>query len=109
MPEDKRETYCGGFADFKKIIYDYNFRHREMDYSLYGRGELSIVFPEDEKDQLTQVKKLPPLPKADTLKLGDVFFDFNKADLKPAALDMLSKYFINNSSNNTIDSIYIEG
>ena len=81
-----------------------------MDYSLYGKGDLTINFTKNDSSYITQIKEPPPpVLKPDTLKLGDVFFDFNKANLKPSALDMLAKYFINNNSNNSIDSIYIEG
>ncbi len=111
-PEDKKEVVCADFMSNKESIYAYNFRHREMDYSLYGRGQVAIAFPEEDSNYFTQIKEPPPvlvIPKADTLKLGDVFFDFNKANLKPAAMNILSNYFIKNNSGNTIDSIYIEG
>lgn len=109
IPEDVRETTCPDFLLNKQDIYNYNFRHKEMDYSLYGRGELAIVFTNKDSNSITQIKEpLPPPHKSDTLKLGDVFFDFNKADLKPDALKMLSAYFIKNNSL-AIDSIYIEG
>jgi outer membrane protein OmpA-like peptidoglycan-associated protein len=92
----------------KKTIYEYNFRHKEMDYSLYGRGDLNIVFEDSNSNSITQIKEPePPAPKTDTLKLGDVFFDFNKANLKPDAIKKLAAYFKTN--NSTIDSIYIEG
>src|SRR6185503_10299888 len=50
IPEDDKETGCGDLEENKKIIYAYNFRHKEMDYSLYGRGELAIAFPENESN-----------------------------------------------------------
>ena len=110
LPEDNRETTCPDFMLNKKEIYEYNFRHKEMDYSLYGRGELAIVFITDDSNHLTQIKEPPkPLPKSDTLKLGDVFFDFNKANLKPDALKMLDTYFIKKNNALSIDSIYVEG
>ncbi len=108
VPENKKEKACDGYVLNKERIYAYNYRHREMDYSLFGKGELAIQFPHNDSSYLTQVKE-PPVPKADTLKLGDVFFDFNKANLKPAAVNMLANYFINSDSKNDIDSIYIEG
>jgi outer membrane protein OmpA-like peptidoglycan-associated protein len=110
VPFDKKETVCDGFMSNKERIYAYNFRHKEMDYSLFGKGELSIKLPEKDSSFITQIKEPPPvvIPKADTLKLGDVFFDFNKANLKPVALSMLAKYFVPGNVNN-IDSIYIEG
>lgn len=110
IPENRKETTCPDFLINKEKIYSYNFRHKEMDYSLYGKGDLTINFIKNDSSYITQIKEPPPpVLKPDTLKLGDVFFDFNKANLKPSALDMLAKYFINNNSNNSIDSIYIEG
>jgi outer membrane protein OmpA-like peptidoglycan-associated protein len=110
IPEDEKETYCPDFLVNKEIIYDYNFRHREMDYSLFGRGELNITFPGAENDQVTLIKEpTPVIPKADTLKLGDVFFDFNKAGLKPAAVKILESFFIKNKTGAAIDSIHVEG
>ena len=110
IPEDSRETYCPDFFLNKEEIYNYNFRHREMDYSLFGRGELNISFPRADSNNITQMKDpLPAIPKSDTLKLGDVLFDFNKAILKPQAIKILSGYFLNNISGSHIDSIYIEG
>ncbi|NOT51995.1 MAG: OmpA family protein [Chitinophagaceae bacterium] len=110
IPADKKEILCDGFISNKERIYAYNFRHKEMDYSLFGKGELAIKFSERDSSFITQIKEpeIITLPKADTLKLGDVFFDFNKANLKPAALDMLAKYFVPGNAND-IDSIYIEG
>ena len=110
ISEDKRETTCPDFVLNKKEIYGYNFRHKEMDYSLYGRGELAIAFTTDDSNHLTQIKEPPKsLPKSDTLKLGDVFFDFNKANLNADALKMLDTYFIKKSNATSIDSIYVEG
>ncbi len=109
IPADEKEIACDAFALNKEKIYAYNYRHREMDYALYGKGELAIQFPEKDSGYYTHTSKIPAAPQVDTLKLGDVFFDFNKAYLKQAALNMLSEYFINNASNNNIDSIYIEG
>lgn len=110
IPEDEKETVCPAFELNKKAIYNYNFRHREMDYSLYGRGELNIVFDHPENNLTTERKDPPPLqPETDTIRLGDVLFDFNKANLKPSAIKVLADRFINNPSNNRIDSVYIEG
>ncbi len=110
IPEDNRETFCQGFSLNKEEIYNYNFRHREMDYSLFGRGELNISFPDKDNNNITQIKDpLPAIPKSDTLKLGDVLFDFNKAILRPQAIKILSGYFLNNKSGSHIDSVYIEG
>jgi len=108
-PDDPDELRCDAYAANKAIIYQYNFRHKEMDYSLYGRGQLAIE-PEFDDSSFTQQRKdpLPPLIKTDTLKLGDVLFDFNKANLKPAALQLLRSYFTPGQLAG-IDSIYIEG
>jgi outer membrane protein OmpA-like peptidoglycan-associated protein len=102
------ETYCIGWQFNKESIYEFNSRHKEMDYSLFGKGELSIELLEDEKKNLTQYKKLPPPPKPDTLTLGDVLFDYNKAILKPAASTMLYEFFVNNKEG-SIDIIRVEG
>ncbi len=110
IPENTKETYCTGFQINKEEIYNYNFRHREMDYSLFGRGELNIIFPQTDSNQITRIKEPEPMiAKPDTLKLGDVFFDFNKASLKSNALKMLESFFIKNKSQSPIDSIYVEG
>ncbi|HEV7779854.1 MAG TPA: OmpA family protein [Chitinophagaceae bacterium] len=109
VPEDPHETLCSAWQGHKEEIYEYNYRHKEMDYSLYGKGTVDIEFDLEDKHSLTQVKITPPPPKADTLKLGDVFFDFNKAILKPGALKMLEDFFVKGSSSFIIDSIYIEG
>jgi outer membrane protein OmpA-like peptidoglycan-associated protein len=109
QPDDPEEIRCDAWAFNKEKIYAYNFRHREMDYSLYGRGQLAIdpdfidsSFTTKRKEEIKQ-----PL-KTDTLKLGDVLFDFNKAILKPAALKILAAYFTSERLAG-IDSIYIEG
>jgi len=116
IPANEKETTCPDFILNKEEIYKYNFRHKEMDYSLFGRGELAIVFTNEDSNSITQIKELPQLPspplppiKPDTLKLGDVFFDFNKAKLKPEAVKMLRTFFLNNNTSSSIDSIYVEG
>lgn len=113
IPDDQKETTCLDFLLNKEKIYGYNFRHKEMDYSLFGKGELAIVFDKADSNFLTKIKEPlpppPPLPKSDTLKLGDVFFDYNKARLKPEALKMLEKFFITNSNSSSIDSMHVEG
>ena len=77
---------------------------------LFGKGELNISFPGADSNHITQLKDPEPVtPKADTLKLGDVLFDFNKAILKPQAIKFLSDYFLNNKTNNPIDSVFVEG
>ncbi|MEO7922737.1 MAG: OmpA family protein [Chitinophagaceae bacterium] len=109
LSEDPNETYCPAYTLNKESIYHYNFRHKEMDYSLYGNGELKIGFTKTGSSYSTQVKEPPVQVKADTLKLGDVFFDFNKAKLKPAALKMLEDFFKQPGQPVSIDSIYVEG
>lgn len=111
IPADSKETACGAFAANKETIYKYDFRHKEMDYSLYGRGELKIVLEDADSSfttRITEPEILKPV-KTDTLKLGDVLFDFNKAVLKPAATKVLTTYFTANPAMEMIDSIYIEG
>jgi outer membrane protein OmpA-like peptidoglycan-associated protein len=110
IPEDNRETLCPDFIHNKKDIYNYDFRHREMDHSLFGKGELNILFHNADSNNIRQTIIPPPsLPKSDTLKLGDVLFDFNVAILKPQAIKILSGYFLNSKSGSNIDSVYIEG
>ncbi len=110
IPENEKETACANFNLNKEKIYNYNFRHKEMDYSLYGKGELAITFTKTDSNHITLIKEPPPAPiKPDTLKLGDAFFDFNKADLKPGTLKMLETFFIKNRNSSAIDSIYVEG
>ncbi|MEO6612025.1 MAG: OmpA family protein [Chitinophagaceae bacterium] len=109
VPEDKKEMNCPDFFINKEKIYNYNFRHKEMDYSLFGKGELAISFTKTDSLFTTVIKEPVQPPKADTLKLGDVFFDFNKAYLKPAALEMLETFFTSPGNNTGIDSIYVEG
>lgn len=111
---DTFETFCPAFQINKESIYAYDYRHKEMDYSLYGKGKLPVELNSKTEDNLTQIvvpKPVPtPLPiQPDTLKLGDVLFDFNKADLKANAIKMLTSFFISDTENGNIDSIYIEG
>lgn len=108
-PDDPEETLCDAFAANKSIIYQYDFRHKEMDYSLYGRGQLAIE-PEFDNNSVTVKRKetVLPLVKTDTLRLGDVLFDFNKAILKPSAISILKNYFTADRLSG-IDSIRIEG
>ncbi len=109
IPADQKETTCADFDRNKEKIYHYNFRHKEMDYSLYGKGELAILFNITDSNFFTQLKE-PPLPVlTDTLKLGEVFFDFNKAELKPGALKILETFFLTNKDTLSVDSIYVEG
>ena len=110
IPENNKETFCPDFLLNKEEIYNYNFRHREMDYSLFGRGELNISFPHADSNTITQIiDPQPVIARSDTLKLSDVYFDFNKARLKPEALKMLGSFFTGNKNEASIDSIYVEG
>lgn len=108
-PDDPKETFCTSYPANKALIYQYNFRHKEMDYSLYGRGQLAID-PEFNDSSITREKAVivQPVIKTDTLRLGDVLFDFNKAVLKPDALKILRDYFTPDRLTR-IDSLYIEG
>jgi outer membrane protein OmpA-like peptidoglycan-associated protein len=108
--DDPTETLCAASKANKASIYTYDFRHKEMDYTLYAKGKLPIEIPENKEDNLTRFQTTPPTAiKPDTLKLGDVLFDFNKADLKAGATKMLETFFKTNQDKRTIDSIYIEG
>lgn len=113
LAADQEEDLCEDYTANKNAIYAYNFRHKEMDYSLFGRGDLNIVFEREDSHSVTQQKKtVPPPPKLtvpDTLKLGDVLFDYNQSGLKPAAREMLSAYFGKTAGPGSIDSMYIEG
>ncbi len=110
LSENKLETVCDDFIQNKDAIYNYNFRHKDMDYALFSKGDLGITTVKSDSGSVTRELLPPPLrPKADTLKLGEVFFDFNKSNLKPAALDMLKAFFVDASNGRSIDSIYIEG
>lgn len=112
LPADSAEMDCPNYADIKDAIYNYNYRHKEMDYSLFSKGDLAINLNITNHHDKTEVQPLPPHAKhvrTDTLKLGEVFFDFNKSKLKPEALKMLTNYFASDQNKTTIDSIYIEG
>lgn len=102
---DGEKQDCPFYAGNREQIYRFDFRHKEMDYSLYSRGDLNITLdePVEEKEEMP-----PAIPKTDTLRLSDVLFDFDKAGLKPAALQALREYFPNGQQSD-IDSIYIEG
>ena len=109
VPDDPEETPCPGYGLNKALIYEYDYRHREMDHSLYGKGELDIALETEPGTYLTRKQAPPPPPITDTLKLGDVLFDFNKAGLKAAALSILNRRFQPGGEAGTIDSIYVEG
>ncbi len=106
-PTHASETACADFLSNKEKIYRYNWRHKDMDYTLYGKGQIPFTINQADSNNITGY--IVPQPKvADTLLLGDVFFDFNKAVLQPAALSMLEDFFAQQTTA-TIDSIYIEG
>jgi outer membrane protein OmpA-like peptidoglycan-associated protein len=111
VSSEKEESSCDDFLVNKEKIYRYNSRHKDMDYALYGKGELPLLFNEADSGYITRIRPAErPMLKTDTLKLGDVFFDFNKAVLKPSALGLLQTYFTgNNMSSSAIDSIYVDG
>lgn len=108
-PVDSMEGLCDAFEHNQKIIYGYNFRHKEMDYSLYAKGQLAVALVTSDSTYITRKKILPPAIVADTLRLGDVFFDFDKSRLKPEADRMLYRFFNNEKKLISFDSIYIEG
>ncbi len=107
------EIPCSDFSINKENIYHFDSRHKTMDYALYGKGELPIVFAGNDSSSVTRASPPEadePVVKADTLKLGDVFFDFNKALLKPSAVTMLEAYFKKDKSAiSSIDSVYVDG
>jgi outer membrane protein OmpA-like peptidoglycan-associated protein len=109
IAEKQGEVACNSFDKNKEKIYNYDFRHKEMDYSLFTKGELLIKFEEADSNYLTRIEEPKKIGRPDTLKLGDVYFDFNKANLKPGGISMLEKFFQSKEQNQTIDSIYIEG
>ena len=107
LPADEKEIVCPAFDINKSAVYNYDYRHKEMDYSLFGKGELAIKLIETGDNFNTVIKEpVQRVIKTDTLVLGDVLFDFNKAALKPEAINVLKNYFNNKS---LIDSIYIQG
>lgn len=108
LSSNANEILCNDFTTNRDKIYNYNYRHKEMDYSLFGKGELTIPFNKIDSNYITRIEIAPEKPGADTLRLGDVLFDFNRADLKPEALKTLGSYF-QAGDKKSIDSIYIEG
>ena len=110
IPENKNESPCPDFLSNKEKIYNYNFRHKEMDYSLFGNGELAIDINNNNPGYFTRLKE-PVIQSLhpDTLQLGDVFFDFNKAKLKQEAVLLLDSFFNKNGHPTPVDSLYIDG
>lgn len=109
IPENKNEIACPDFMLNKNSIYNYNYRHKEMDYSLYGKGEISVSFKNKDSNAITQLYTPPIILKPDTLELGDVLFDFNKAELKPGAITILNSFFKPGTDQLSIDTIIVEG
>lgn len=106
-PDDPNETVCSNYEINKSAIYNYDFRHKLMDYALYTKGQLPIKFGGNDSGFITK-EIIPITQKTDTIRLGDVLFDFNKAQLKPTALLLLKNIFKQKELNN-IDSIFVEG
>ncbi len=106
-PAHVSEAACADFLNNKEKIYRYNWRHKDMDYTLFGKGEIPVVMNRVDSSYITR-HIVPQTKEADTLLLGDVFFDFNEALLKPVALSMLEDFFTPAKAA-TIDSICIEG
>jgi len=106
---NSNEIVCSNYEINKKRIYNYNFRHKEMDNYLFTKGELPIQLVNADSNSITRFETPKRIAKPDTLKLGDVFFDFNKAGLKTDGIKMLESFFLPPEKNRNIDSIYIEG
>jgi outer membrane protein OmpA-like peptidoglycan-associated protein len=110
IPENNNEIPCPDLLFNKEKIYNYNFRHKEMDYSLFGKGELAIRINNNDPGHFTLLKEPETqIFRSDTLQLGDVFFDFNKANLKPEAVKMLEIFFQDSPHSTSVDSLYIDG
>lgn len=108
-PQDPDEVACPAFDEMKRSIYAFDYRHKQMDYPLYGKGRLDLKVPPMDSSFVTTAKLVPPIKaRMDTLRLSDISFDFNRADLKPAAKQMLDKFF-GQSTLAAIDSISVEG
>jgi outer membrane protein OmpA-like peptidoglycan-associated protein len=106
---NNKEVVCNDFETNKKKIYNYNFRHRDMDNNLFTKGELPIDLSKTDSNNLTRHEIPKKIIKPDTLNLGELFFDFNKANLKKEGITLLEKFFNPGGMSQTIDSIYIEG
>lgn len=107
-PADPEEGICDAFEQQKRTIYNYNYRHKLLDNTLYAKGKLPLVYAGDSALLNPSVVVPVKLPLTDTLRLGDVLFDFNNADLKAEAVTVLSSFFSKTELEN-IDSIIVEG
>jgi outer membrane protein OmpA-like peptidoglycan-associated protein len=115
--DEPNEVACADFENNKKSTYNYDFRHKDMDYTLYAKGELPIKKADTGTGSVTTIKIPVAAPQpaktvSDTILLGDVLFDFNQARLKPGAIEILQKIFtqkIPGKARPAIDSIYVEG
>lgn len=105
------EVVCTDYLVNKENIYQYNYRHKGMDNTLYAKGELPIRFDGGDSNYITTIAApvIKEPVKADTLQLGDVFFAFNKASITTPAITMLNNFFLKPGYDRAIDSIYIEG
>lgn len=108
LPDDPQEGPCEAFQEVRSAIYAYDFRHKEMDYSLYGTGKLKLLLPADpaKRQPRPPVVIVPKNEASDTLRLGDLSFDFNKAALTDSTRARLASYF---NGSRVADSIVIEG
>ncbi|MEO7311133.1 MAG: OmpA family protein [Chitinophagaceae bacterium] len=118
VSDEPNEVACADYKIYKQNIYAYDFRHKDMDYTLYGKGELPIKKVDTGTGSVTRIE-IPVVPPptsvkaiTDTILLGDVLFDFNEARIKPGAIDILKKIFTQKllgKARPSIDSIYVEG
>ncbi|MES2773431.1 MAG: OmpA family protein [Bacteroidota bacterium] len=118
LADEPTELACSDYEMNKQHTYNYNFRHKDMDYTLYDKGELPIKKENTDTGSVTRIEipAVPPpaieITTSDTVLLGDVLFDFNEAKLKPGAIEILQKIFTQKTpgkTNPAIDSIYVEG
>ncbi|RYY55066.1 MAG: OmpA family protein [Chitinophagaceae bacterium] len=109
VPEDPTEGPCEAWEGMRSAIYAYDFRHKEMDYALYATGKLKLLLPADpaKREPRPQPVAVRKNEVSDTLRLGDLSFDFNKANLRDSTRARLASYFKGN--DRFADSIIIEG
>jgi outer membrane protein OmpA-like peptidoglycan-associated protein len=108
LPDDPNEVACPAFEQRKATIYSYDWRHKIMYNTLYTKGQLPIPLGTDDSGSLTFTQPPPKPVISDTVRLGDVLFDFNKAILTPKALQILRSVFTQEKLQHP-DSIYVEG